>query len=397
MASRATLKISNDSQYELNGAKQGFQVFARLPQRFKVGKGAAVNMQNVEDETVAITLTDQANVGVEFNSASLTMEIDNYDEKCIKPAVDTLVNAVDSDGLARMYLKVYHQAGTPGVVPGSTGTLPQAANRPYLDIGVKLTNAAVPMDGRVAMLNADMHSYLANANIAVFNPVGTISEQYRSGQFGRKALGIDEWFLDQNVATQTTGSPGGTPRIDGANQTGTTINLKGLTVSTGTLKAGDILSFTGCNMVNPQSYNDMGKLQDFVVQQDVTASAAGLVAVSVLPALITSGNKQTVTASPADSALVNFYGTAQAGQSAISGVASPQALVYHPEAFALVMADLALPGGLWVSERLSNKELGVSIRFLKGHDIKSDESVGRCDCLYGWAATRNIMAGRIAS
>lgn len=390
----ANVQRSYDDQYVQAGAKVGYTVNARLPQRYQVNKGAALNPVPLIDNIVPITLTDQANIGIEFSTASLTMEVDNYSEKCISPAVDALVNVVDYDGLSRMYKQVAKCVGTPAVVPGSTGTLPQAANQVYLDAGTKLNNAAVPTEDRVAILSSDMHAYLANANVAIFNPVGTISENFRRGQFGREALGVSEWFMDQNVATHTVGPLGSTPLVDGANQTGSSILLKGFTAAAASrLKEGDVLQFAGCNEINPLNYQSVAKLKDFTCTADQSSSAGGAVTVTISPALITAGPLATCTASPADSAAVTIFGSA----SAYANLSTPQGLVYHPEAFALVMADLELPGGLWVSERLSNKILGISIRFLKGYDIMSDVSPARVDILYGWAAVRQEMACRVAS
>jgi hypothetical protein len=61
------------------------------------------------------------------------------------------------------------------------------------------------------------------------------------------------------------------------------------------------------------------------------------------------------------------------------------------------MADLPLPGGVWAAERISNKQFGVSVRFVKDYDIMSDQSPARLDVLYGWAAIRPEMAVRVAS
>lgn len=377
---------SYDNQYERSGAKMGFTVNARLPQRYKVNKGQALVPQDIIDNVVPITLTDQANIGLEFSTASLTMEVDNYREKVIAPAVDSLVNAVDYDGLSRMYQVVWNVVGTPGTVPVTNAT--------YLSAGVKLHNGAVPAEDRVAILSPDQHAQLANANLALFNPVGQISETYRRGQFGKEALGISEWFMDQNVATHTVGPLGGTPTVNGAGQTGSSIITQAWTAAAANrLKQGDVVQFAGVYAVNPLNYQSTGLLQDFVVTADVDSSGAGAATIPISPAIVTSGALQTVTASPASGAAVTIFGHASAYASKVT----PQGLIYHPEAFALVMADLELPGGLWVSERISNKELGISIRFLKDYAIMSDMSPARVDVLYGWKEVRPEMAVRICS
>ncbi len=118
-----------------------------------------MNATPIQDQTVDVTITDQKNVGFEFGAWSLTLEVDDYMERYVSPAVDALVNEVDYTGLARMYTATAKAVGTPGVIPGSTGTLPQAANRPYLDAVVKLQEAAVPSP-YCAVIDSDMHSYL---------------------------------------------------------------------------------------------------------------------------------------------------------------------------------------------------------------------------------------------
>lgn len=388
---------SYDSQYVQNGAKVGYTVNARLPQRYTVNKGQALNIQNVIDNIVPITLTDQANVGIEFSTASLTMEVDNYKEKCIAPAVDALGNILDFDGLNRMYKKTYYQVGTPAVVPGSTGTLPQAANNVYLGAGVKLSNAAVPADNRVAMLTPNMHAFLASANVTLFNPVSSISEQYKSGMFGREALGISEWFMDQNVATHVVGPLGGAPTVTTSGQTGSSIVTQAWTAAAALrLREGDVVQFAGCFSINPMSYQSTGVLMDFVVTADTNSDGAGALTIPISPALIpaTSGNAfATCSASPTAGAAVTTFGHASNFANAIT----PQGLVYHPDAYACVMADLELPGGVWVAERISNKQLGIAIRFIKDYNVMTDQSPARVDILYGWAAVRPEMACRVCS
>jgi len=381
----ANVMRSYDGQYVQSGAKQGFTVNARLPQRFKVNKGQALNPQPVVDRVVPITLSDQANVGIEFSTASLTMEVDSYREKCIAPAIDTLANAVDSDGLVRSYKDIYWTVGVPGTNP--------ASNSIYLDAGVKLDNASVPESQRVSMLSSGMHAAIANANVAIFNPATTVSEIFRKGQFGKEALGISEWFKDQNVDTHTVGALGGTPLVVGASQTGSTVDIDGWTAAVGNrLLEGDVIQLAGTRSTNTQSYRSTGQLQDFVVTADVESDATGLTSdVPISPSITVAGNLQTVTASPADNAIVTIFGHA----SSYAGLTSAQGLVYHPEAFALVMADLEMPEGLWVSERVSNEALGIAIRFLKDYSIMTDQSPARVDVLYGWKTVRAEMAVRV--
>ena len=389
-----------DNQYVQAGAKVGYTVNARLPQQYIVGEGQTVTATGVTDRIVPITLTTQANVAIEFSTASETMEVDDYRDRYVMPAVAAIANKIDSDGLSQMYKKTWWTTGTPGTVPGSTGTLPFAANLPYMQATTKLTNYAVPVDGRVAVLTPEMQQYLSAAQFLNFNPSGQVSEFFRNGMFGRKALGIDEWYMDQNCATHTIGALGGTPRINGANQTGTSILTDGWTGGvTGVLKAGDVIQFAGCYTVNPQNRQSTGQLNDFVVAEDVDSDGGGAATIPLTTpnALTTAGVFQTVDASPADDALISVFGIAQAGQAAIASTQTRQAMVYHPDAYTLVMADLEVPRNQWIAERISNRQLGVSIRFVKGYNTETDQSLARLDVLYGWAAVRPEMGARVCS
>lgn len=386
---------SYDGQYEDSYGKVGDTVKARLPQRFRVYKGSAFQSQPVNDQTVDITLTDQAHVGMEFSTRSLTLEIDDYKKRYIMPAVHALVNQVDYDGLSRMYKKVAKSVGAPGTTPGSTGTLPYAANNTYSAARVKLEEIGVPTSELVAMLSPDMHMYLASANSTVFNPSASVSKFFKTGQFAGEALGIGSWFSTQNIPIHTTGDLGGTPLVnDTVAEGATSVITDAWTSAAATrLKEGDVVQFAGCYEINPLSFQSTGRLKDWVVTADCASDGSGNLTITLNPPMRSTGNQANCSALPANNAAVTTFGHA----SSYATKTSPQGLVYHPDAFALVFADLEKPEGLWVSERLSNKELGISIRFLKDYSIDSDQSPARLDILYGWAAIRQELACRVAA
>lgn len=379
----ANVNRSYDNQFAKTGAKVGYTVNARLPQRYLVNKGQALVIQPVTDTLVPITLTDQANVGIEFSMASLAMEIDDYRERYINPAVEALINQMDYDGMQRMYQVVSQTVGTPGVVP--------ANNMDYLNAGVKLANGAVP-GPYVAMVNPRMRATIANANLALFN--NQAREAFRTGQFSGEVLGIDEWYSTQNVPVHVVGPLGGTPLVNGANQAGDTLTTDGWTAAAALrLKKGDVIQLGGVFQINLMNRQSVGDLQDFTVRADVYSDAAGNAVIPIAPPIVGPGQLQTVSALPADNAPITIFGHA----SAHANKSTPQGLIYNRDAFTLVMADLPLPGGVWAAERVSSRSLGVSVRFIKDYDIMSDQSPARLDILYGWAGLRPEMAVRMAS
>lgn len=380
---------SYDDQYVQAGAKVGYTVNARLPQRFQVTEGQALQIQGINDQYVPITLTHQKNVAFSFSSAQMTMEVDMVRTRYVNPAAVALANIVDYDGLTTVYKDIYQAVGTPGTVPNS--------NLTYLQAGAKLTNSSVPAGGRVAVLDPTSMVTLANANLALFNPTAQISEQYREGQFAGRALGVDSWYEDQNVAKHTTGTfTASTPLVKGAGQTGSTLVVDGWASGATSLKKGDIFTVAGVFQVNPVSYASTGQLQQFVVTADVS-DTSGEISIPISPAIITSGQLQTVSASPADNAVVTVLGATSATAGTLATTVTPQSLLYHPDAFALVMADLHKPTSGVETTTVRSKELGISIRMVQQYQIGSDQEPCRMDILYGWATLRAPLACRIYS
>ena len=376
-----------DDQYVQSGAKVGYTVKARLPQRFRTTKGQAFQQQNITDSFVPVTLTDQANVAISFSSASMTMEVDSYRERYVKPASEQLANTIDYDGLSRCFLDVYHFTGTPGTTPTS--------NLPYLQAVAILADAGAPVDGLNAILTPQSMITLANANQTLFNPARYQSDAFRKGQFAGEALGIGAWYQDQNVARFTTGSfTTASPEVLNGGQTGATLIVDGAASGATVIPQGSTFTVEGVYEVNPQNYQSTGRLQQFVVTADIV-DATGTLTIPISPSIITSGQNQTVTASPANNADVLFTGATAASSGVLTATSTAQNLVYHEDAFTMVMADLEMPEGGAMASRVSNNQLGVALRFAKQWNIQTDQNAARLDCLYGWKTIRPQLAVRV--
>src|SRR5262252_314021 len=378
-----------DDKFKAGGAKVGYTVSGRLPQRFRTTKGQAFQVQPINDQTVPVTLTDQANIGTSWSTADATMIVEEVRKRYINPAGEQLANTVDFDGLARMTPTVWKSEGTPGTTPSTMET--------WLNAGARLTLVATPEDQRIAVLDPMAMVKLVVDTKGLFNPSATISENYRSGQFGRNQLGIAEWYQDQNRAVQTTGSfTSCTPTVLGASQTGSSLSTQAWASGATTLNAGDVFTIANVFEANPQNYATTGKLQQFVVTQTVS-DTAGAMTIQIAPPIIPSGNLATVTASPANgAAIVPLGSTIVAGSAGtMTATSSPQSLVFHPEAFICAMADLDsnLPGA--EASRVSDNELNMSLRLVQQYQIGTDQKGSRIDCLYGFKEFRPEWACRV--
>ena len=211
-----------------------------------------------------------------------------------------------------------------------------------------------------------------------------------------------EWYMDQNVGVQTTGSAwiGATVTTVGSGTVYTTTGTTSSTISlialasAGTIKQGDVFTIASVFAVNPQNFTSTGSLQQFTALASQTSAGTTLTALPIYPPIITTGPFQTVDAAPGTTAAVTVIGGAGSAPT-VAATASPQALCFHKEAFAMACADLPLPGGVDMAERVSDKELGLSIRLIRAYDINQDRFPLRIDFLYGWAPLYPQLACRI--
>jgi hypothetical protein len=375
-----------DNRYEFGGAKVGNTVQYRLPQQWLVSDGQALQEQPILDATVNVSLTNQKHIDFAWSSAQATTEIEEVRARYTKPAGNTLASACDSFTFNAVYRDVYQTVGTPGTTPNATLT--------YLQAGVKLSDVATPRAGRIAVLDSMAMATIANTSSTLFNPSAAISENYRDGQFSGRQLGYSAWYEDQNRPAHTTGTfTASTPILSSAGQTGSSITTTGWAAGAAFLKRGDKFNIAGVFSVNPLSKQSTGRLQDFVFTAD-TNDTAGSMTIPLSPPIIITGALQNVSNAPANGAAVTVWAAAAAG-GVLATTVSPQSIVFNPEAFAFVTADLAMPIGGAESSRISSPEGGFSLRIAKQWDIRSDQNITRIDTLIGAATLQSRLACRV--
>jgi hypothetical protein len=373
-----------DDEYGRAGAKIGTVLNIRKPPRYVGRVGQALQLEDATETSVPLTLNVQRGVDIIFSSQDLALSIDDFSERFIMPAIANVANGIDFDGLSQ-YLNVYNEIGTPGTVPNQLLT--------YLQAGQRLDEEAAPRDkDRALVVSPAMQAVIVDALKGLFHDASDIEKQYSEGTMGR-TIGF-KWSMDQNVRVQTVGAYGGVVgTINAANQTGSAITTSGWTANAAILNQGDVVSFQGTFAVNPQNKQSTGSLRQFVVTQNVVANGAGVATIPISGpgglGIILAGPFQTVTASPTNGAAINIQGT--------SGTSSPRGLAFHKDAFAFGCADLPLPGGVDIADRVNDKQLGCSIRLVRAYDINTDRFPTRLDILYGWTTLYPELATRIAS
>ena len=375
-----------DDRFRVGGAKVGNTVLARMPQRWAVMDGQALQLQPILDQTVPISLTNQKQVAFGYSSAERTTELDNIRERLVNPAAESLANGADVLAFNAVYKDIWNAVGTPGTTPSALLT--------FLQAGVKLTDQSAPTSGRVAVLDAMAQATMVNTTSQLFALGGAVGRNYREGQFGGPALGISEWYIDSNRPVHVTGTfTASTPVVNGAGQTGSSLITSGWASGASSLKKGDVFTIAGVNGVNPLSYQSTGRLQQFVVTSDIS-DTTGAMTIGISPSIITSGSLQTVDTSPANGAAITVWSANPAGGT-LATTSSPQSLIFHPDAFAFVMADLDEPEGGAKSTFVRSKALGFSIRMVSQYQIGTDQNPSRLDILIGAATLQPRLAVRV--
>ena len=361
-------------QFENQFAKIGDTLTVRKPNRFTVSDGAGLVIQNITEPSTSITISNQKHVGFLFSSKELTLIIEEFSERYLKPIAAALANKIDYDVL-QLASQVQNQVGTPGTTPNTFAALGA--------VGQRMDEGAVPQDGRTLILNAAANWALADALKGLF--VQSVSEPALKGFLA--AIANFEIYTDQNVAMHTTGIQGGSGTVNGASQTGASIVTNGWSDSiTNLLQPGDVITFAGVHSVNPENYQSTGVLQNFYVTAAVNSDGSGNATIPIYPAITTSGAYQTVDASPANSAAIVVQGT--------TGQVYPMNIGFVRDAFGLVTVPKELPDGVDFKAREMYKN--ISMRIVRAFDINNDVMPCRVDILYGVSTYYPELAVRLA-
>ena len=365
-----------DDSFAVEGAKIGSTLRIRLPDRALVTDGAALQVQDDNEQFTTLTVASQKHIGVNFTSAELTMQLDDFAERVLKPRISQLASSIDAD-VANAYKSIGNTVGTPGTTPSTSLVLLQAQQ--------KLNENAAVMSPRYATVNPAANAGLVEGMKGLLNPTDTISKQFRNGMMGNGVLGFDEINMSQSIKQHTTGS-----RVATGNTVTTTVASEGatsiaLTIGSGlTVKSGDVFTVADCFAVNPQTRESTGSLFQFVALADATAVSTAIVV--TVAAIYTSANAlATVDSFPVAGKAVVFVGAASSQYA--------QNLVYHKDAITFATADLLLPQGVDMAARAVHN--GISLRIVRQYDINNDRMPCRIDVLYGFSTIRPPMACRI--
>jgi hypothetical protein len=377
-----------DSRFAQDGAKIGTTLNVRMPSKYNVRTGATLDADDHVERSTPLTVNSQYGVDVNFTTAELTMDLDDFSARFLKPAMSQLAAKIEGTAMAQLYKTVanYTNATTNGLL----------TYRRFQGNGKNITNELGIRSDRSAILTPDSVVEFNDAVKGLFQDSGAIKKAFMEGQMGRTG-GFDVYENTLNPS-HTTGTLAGSPVTSGtALGTGTTtantwvsqtdLVITGATTTT-TLKAGDIITIASMYEAHPELKSNTGRLRRFVVQSDVTATNGATV--TVKPGLIYgSGNAyQNVVlsgASDTDAQAITLIGAV--------GSQFKQDLFFHKDAFVMGTADLidVSQFGAWGARAVQD---GISIRIARQYDISNDKLPCRLDVLWGVAELYPELASR---
>jgi ribosomal protein S5 len=353
-------------KFENQFVKIGTTLTVRKPNRFKVSSGPALSIQNMVEPSTSITISNQKHVDFEFNSQELTLVVEEFSERYLKPASSELANQIDYDVLTN-FSSINNLVGTSGVVPANFAALGA--------VGQRMDELGMPQDGRCLILNPAAYWSLANGLSGLF--VRSVAEPALKGFLAN--IASFDIYEDQNIQVQTVGAYAGTGVVLGSNQTGSNLVTNGWTANiTALLNIGDVITVgagaTGCFAVNPKNRATTGVVANFVVTGVVNSDSGGNATIPVYPAITPTGAYQTTVASPVSGAVINVITGA-------ASVSRAQNVAITKDTFGLVTVPLELPEGVDFKARVEYK--GISLRVIRAYDVQNDVTPCRVDVLYG--------------
>ena len=327
-------------------AKKGDTVAVRRPVKLtarEFSETDGVTSEGITEECVNVKLDKIATVDAEVSALEGALNFDSVTRLFIEPAAAALAEKINNDGLS-LYTDIPYVAGTAGSTPDALADFSAAA--------LALDSNRVPTSKRCAVWDPTASAAFKQISALVNAEKCGTTTALRSGSIG-EVFGISN-YMTQAVKSHTAGTlapASGDMTVAEAVSASGSVSITGTTLA-GTLKKGDILKVGG---------------KTYTVTENATA-ADGSITAKVYPA---------ITASSGDE--VTLVGDHTAN------------LVFHPDAFAFVTRPLSTPAGV---ESYVTTYNGISLRVVRGYDMKYKREMLSMDVLYSFATLYPELACR---
>jgi hypothetical protein len=191
-----------------------------------------------------------------------------------------------------------------------------------------------------------------------------------------------DFYESVSLYQHTAGTWAGAVTVNGAGQSGSTLNV---TCTTGdTFFVGDVVAIASVNPVNPGTRRKVGASTKQFTITSPTVGAASAATLTISPAIFGPGSQyQNVDALPANGAALTLF----PGTSSPNAKVGTNGLAFQRDAFALVGVSLEEPkGSVEVCRQYRDENTGIAVRFLRQFDGRLSKMINRFDVLLGFGA-----------
>jgi hypothetical protein len=379
-----TVNRSYDDTYAKKGAKIGDTLRIRNPNQYTRRQGSRIMaVQDQAETSQNLAVATQDGVDMKFNSAELSLSIDELSARYIEPAMSVLMSGIEGDFLAAMTKATYNTVGTAGTVPGASGDVTVLGNA-----RAKLNQYLAPKDGnRNVQMDSVTMASVVNAYKLAFQDSSQVKESFREGFISRNAMA--DWYENDRTWTMSNGSDV-TATVDASSGVVDGTNTITITNAT-TPSVGQVFTVAGIYACHPETKQAYPHLQQFTF---LTVTAGGGAA-TVAPTIYLTGAKKNCVASDGTAVTATTFNSASVVFVGSASTSYRMNLMYHKDAYAFATADLPLMDDAIKCVRMNQD--GIALRVWQGSDIRNDELLLRIDILYGWLAQRPEWATRIVS
>jgi len=387
--------MNTSATADFAGARVGDTVRIRRPAFFGVddysrgSNSGDIRIQNAVENSIDLKIEKQFDVSFEVSSKELSMSVDEFNERMLRPAMSAIAQKIDTYALTKI-------KGLGGFLGPSDSGAPAGLTAPntlgeVAAIVEKMNIQRIPMTGRKFIVSPVMQSALYSVAEFVRADIrGAATSPVEEASLGR-FMGLDT-MMSQNLPTHTVGtvlSAGNADKacaVDGDQTEGTTtLTIDAVSLS-GTVVAGDTVSIL---------YAD-GVTRDHVITGTFTAASNALTNITINPGLYGidaaavdqgSGGVPIVVV---DDATATIRGVS--GSEDVTTVGA----VFHPDAFQLVFVPQPNPMGPGTNSATVNYK-GMSLRVLQSYDHLKKRDLISVDCLVGAAAVDGRLGVRVPS
>jgi hypothetical protein len=381
-----------DAEYAKNpnGWKVGSTINIKAPVYFRAKSGETISVVDIKEQVTTLAVDQRYHVGWRCSSQDLTLNIEAFSQRFVRPAVQALANYIDADLFSTAYKYIPNQIGTPGTTPKDLLT--------YSLANARLTDEAAPMSDRFCIVDPTSQAYLAD--YLKGGPQQIATKAIEQANYGPVA-GFNAMYVSNNLPTHTCGTAAGTTLAvddasvaEGDNTITVDDSANDIAVA---FAAGDIITVDTVYACNPISGASRNYLRQFVITTAAPDTGTETVLYTIpgtSPWPIYSEGAdakdlpyQTVYGLPAQNDSVVCVGTAS--------LAHKVNLAMHRNCFGFVMVPLAMP--IDGSKASQITEDGYSLRVSSFWDGVNDVSYMRLDALWGRAVLNPFLGCRIAA